>query len=208
MHAGRDRYWYDTNTLETSWQPPAETKVSPKAAPVGGAALPKRGEPGYGQVWLQFLRAPATAQEQRYSAAPGAPRARRAAGGARSRRGGSLSGQLEQGAGLPVAKEDWDFPGMNLIFGEAMLKDILVPEVCPRAARPQHPGHPRPRVPRRSVWSKGAGFQRGPDVFWRGAGVGRVIRGKAIWGLRRTRSREMQARQIVEMPPGSMPCGI
>jgi hypothetical protein len=81
-----------------------------------------------------------------------------------------------------VAKEDWDFPGMNLLFGEAMLKDILVPEVCPRAARPQHPGHPRPRAPRRSVWSKRAGLQRGLWVFWRGAGVGRVIREKAIWG--------------------------
>jgi hypothetical protein len=78
---GRDRYWYDTNTLETSWQPPSATQVSPKAAPIGGAALPKRGEPGYGQVWLRFPWAPAAAQEQRCERGErGAQQVRRAAG--------------------------------------------------------------------------------------------------------------------------------
>ena len=40
-----------------------------------------------------------------------------------------------QGRGLPEAREDYNFPGMNLLFGEGMLKDIMIPEVRPPPAR-------------------------------------------------------------------------
>mmetsp|Transcript_59226 Transcript_59226/g.140873 ORF Transcript_59226/g.140873 Transcript_59226/m.140873 type:complete len:174 (+) Transcript_59226:72-593(+) len=71
-------YWYDTNTLESSWEPPASQQ---KAAAASKAALPGKGQVGYGK-----------------------------------------------GRGLPEAREEYNFPGMNLLFGEGMLKNIMIPE--------------------------------------------------------------------------------
>ncbi len=61
------------------------------------------------------------------SAPKSQPAAPRAAGTSREP-SAAAKAELYQGKGLPVASEDYTFPAMQLVFGEATLKEGLVPQ--------------------------------------------------------------------------------